>query len=118
VSAQEALQGTTGAVFGHPGGQDEIAPTPFEISQYVNALGQDLYDQHNTKRDVFILASDLMPGDSGGALVNDAGTVVGVAFAIAPDRPGTSYALSYTEVDGFMATVGDTPVSTGPCLSD
>ena len=57
--------------------------------------------------------------------------MVGVAFAIAPDRPGTSYALSYSEVQGFLVTSeagllpGDTPgqppdiaVSTGPCLND
>jgi len=118
AGTQEGLVGEKGAVFGHPGGQDEIDPTPFLISQYVSALGRDLYDQHNTKRDVFILASDLMPGDSGGPLVNPAGTVLGVAFAIAPDRPGTSYALSYTEVDGFLAAGHGGPVSTGPCLDD
>jgi S1-C subfamily serine protease len=117
--AEERLTGTTGAVFGHPGGQEEIAVTPYSISQYVSAIGKDLYDQHDTKRDVFILASDLMPGDSGGPLVNPSGVVVGVAFAIAPDRPGTSYALSYTEVDGFLAGgSGSGAVSTGPCVND
>jgi S1-C subfamily serine protease len=118
VDSQEQLTGTTGAVFGHPGGQVQIAATPYEVSQYVSALGKDLYDEHNTKRDVFILASDLMPGDSGGPLVTPAGTVVGVAFAIAPDRPGTSYALSYTEVDGFLATGATGAVGTGPCIDD
>jgi len=118
VSGQEKLQGTTGAVFGHPGGQDLLAVTPAVIRQYVAALGRDLYDAHDTKRDVFILASDLMPGDSGGPLVDQGGTVVGVAFAIAPDRPGTSYALSYTEVDAFLAgATSRLPVATGPCLS-
>jgi len=118
VTGQEKLVGMTGAVFGHPGGQDNIATTPFLVSQYVSALGRDLYDQHDTTRDVFILASDLMPGDSGGAVVSTTGTVLGVAFAIAPDRPGTSYALSYTEVDAFLATPPAGPVSTGPCLTD
>jgi S1-C subfamily serine protease len=118
VAAQERRAGTTGAVFGHPGGQDRVSPTPFMVSEYVSALGRDLYDQHDTKRDVFILASDLARGDSGGALVDNAGQVIGVAFAIAPDRPGTAYALSYTEVDAFLATAGGNPVSTGPCLND
>ena len=121
-SAEARLVGTKGAVFGHPGGHDTIEVTPALVSQYVAALGRDLYDQHDTKRDVFILASALRPGDSGGALVDRTGAVVGVAFAIAPDRPGTSYALSYTEVDAFMAAVaGPRPgaaVSTGPCLSE
>lgn len=117
VGAQDKMVGTTGAVFGHPGGQDQIEATPFQIRQYVSALGRDLYDQHDTKRDVFIMASDIVPGDSGGPLVDAAGRVVGVAFAIAPDRPGTSYALSYTEVAGFLAAGAAGPVGTGACVS-
>jgi S1-C subfamily serine protease len=119
VVEQERLTGTTGAVFGHPGGQTPIAVTPFMVSQYISALGRDLYDQHDTRRDVFVLASDLMAGDSGGAVVSPSGQVIGVAFAIAPDRPGTSYALSYSEVDHFLATPpAPAAVSTGPCLND
>jgi S1-C subfamily serine protease len=124
TTAQEQVVGTQGAVFGHPGGQTALAPTPFLVRQYVEAVGRDLYDQHDTKRSVFVLASDLQPGDSGGAVVDRTGTVVGVAFAIAPDRPGTSYALSYTEVRGFLSanepagTGPKTAVSTGPCLND
>ena len=59
-----------------------------------------------------------MPGDSGGPLVDPPGTVVGVAFAIAPDRPGTSYALSYTEVAASSPAARPGPVSTGGCLAD
>lgn len=118
TAAQQRLVGSTGAVFGHPGGQDQLAAAPYMVSQYISALGRDLYDQRDTTRDVFVLASNLMPGDSGGPLVNPAGTVIGVAFAIAPDRPGTSYALSYTEVDAFLAAGATGPVSTGPCVND
>jgi S1-C subfamily serine protease len=124
TTAQDQVVGTQGAVFGHPGGQTDLATTPFLVRQYVEAVGRDLYDQHDTKRSVFVLASDLQPGDSGGAVVDRSGTVVGVAFAIAPDRPGTSYALSYTEVRGFLAATEPTgtgpkvAVSTGPCLND
>jgi S1-C subfamily serine protease len=118
AAAETRLVGTRGAVFGHPGGQNPVAVTPALVSQYISALGRDLYDSRDTRRDVFILASDLMPGDSGGALVNASGTVIGVAFAIAPDRPGTSYALSYTEVAAFLAAGARGPVSTGGCLAD
>ena len=118
AEAQQKEIGARGAVFGHPGGQDPLRVTPALVRQYVSALGRDLYDAHDTKRDVFILASDLMPGDSGGPLVDGSGTVIGVAFAIAPDRPGTSYALSYSEVNAFMSGPRRPAVSTGPCLSD
>lgn len=109
-------QGQSGAVFGHPGGQAALAITPATISQEVTAVGRDLYDRHDTKRDVFILSAALAPGDSGGALVASAGTVVGVAFAIAPDQPGTAYALATSELQPVLATRGPGAVSTGPCL--
>ncbi|MBV9412778.1 MAG: MarP family serine protease [Acidimicrobiia bacterium] len=113
-----AKVGTEGAVFGHPNGQTALAITPAAIRQQVTAVGRDLYDSHETRRQVFILASDLQPGDSGGALANPAGAVVGVAFAIAPDRPGTAYALTTDELRPVLALGGTAPANTGPCLSE
>ena len=47
---------------------------------------------------MLFLAAELRPGDSGGALVDPSGAVVGVAFAIAPDDPNVAYALTIEEV--------------------
>ena len=113
-----AKQGDVGAVFGHPGGQDPLRIAPARITQRVNAVGRDLYDSRQTKRDVFILASELRSGDSGGALVNPAGAVVGVAFAIAPDRPGTAYALSYQELRAVLSVPRGPQVDSGRCLAE
>jgi S1-C subfamily serine protease len=109
--------GTTGAVFGHPRGQDEVAVSPAIIRQEVAAVGRDLYDSHAIRRQVFILAANLEPGDSGGGLVDSTGRVVGVAFAIAPDRPGTAYALTDDELNAVLARPTRTPRDTGPCLA-
>jgi len=84
----------------------------------VLAIGRDLYDTRETRRQVFILAADLAPGDSGGGLVNQSGTVVGVAFAIAPDRSGTAYALTTDELRPVLAAGGAVAVNTGPCLRE
>jgi S1-C subfamily serine protease len=108
--------GAEGAVFGHPGGQVELEISPARIESRVNALGRNLYDTQATRRDVLILASDLAPGDSGGALVDTAGTIMGVAFAIAPDSPGTAYALSSRELTTVLEVPRSGPVDTGPCL--
>ena len=62
-------------------------------------------------------AADLHPGDSGGALVNPTGSVVGVAFAIAPDRAGTAYALTDAELRAVLAVPRIGKASTGPCVS-
>ncbi|MGH9189213.1 MAG: MarP family serine protease [Acidimicrobiales bacterium] len=111
-----AKVGDQGAVFGHPGGQDELRVAPAAIRRRVDALGRDLYDAAQTRRDVFILASQLRPGDSGGPLVDTDGTVVGVAFAIAPDQSATAYALTADELREVLQVPRARPVATGPCL--
>lgn len=116
LSVGSGAVGSQGAVLGHPGGQEELRAAPAAVRQRVEALGRDLYDAHSTRRDVFVLAAGLRPGDSGGALVNTSGAVMGVAFAIAPDRPGTSYAVTDRELRAILARPRGNAVSTGPCL--
>ena len=111
----KAKEGDTGAVYGHPGGGD-LRAAPAKISQELIAVGRDIYDRTDTRRSIFVLASALRPGDSGAALIDKAGEVVGVAFAIAPDKPGVSYALTDKELRPVLAQAGTTAVSTGACL--
>jgi S1-C subfamily serine protease len=108
--------GADGAVFGHPGGQDEVEVSPARIETAVNALGRDLYGESTTRRDIYILAAQLAPGDSGGALVDTGGEVVGVAFAIAPDQPATAYALTSGELTAVLDEPRSDGADTGPCL--
>ncbi len=108
--------GDEGAVFGHPGGQDTLRVAPAAIRRRVDAVGRDLYDASRTQRDVFILAAQLRPGDSGAPLVDTGGTVIGVAFAIAPDRPSIAYALTADELREALTLPRAQRVPTGPCL--
>lgn len=115
-----ASEGDRGAVFGHPGGQPEVRVAPAQITQQVRARGLDLYGREETERDVFVLAANLAPGDSGAPLVDQGGAVVGVAFAVAPDRSGTSYALTRAELDAALRAYQAAPggrSSTGDCLA-
>jgi len=107
--------GDIGAVLGHPGG-GPLEVSPFHISDEVDAVGRDLYDRRDTRRRVLILAADLAPGDSGAALVDPAGEVVGVAFAIAPDRPRTAYALDVIELEVALSAPRGAAADTGRCL--
>ncbi len=109
--------GAVGAVYGHPGG-GALVTSPARIEDRITAVGRDIYGDRRTERDVFVLAADIHPGDSGGALVDDQGQVVGVAFAIDPGRPGTAYALADTELRAALTERGTRTraVSTGPCL--
>lgn len=107
--------GARGAVLGHPGG-GPLEVSPFEVRDKVTAVGRDLYDRQQTRREVLVLAADLAPGDSGAALVGPDGSVVGVAFAIAPDRPGTAYALDTDELRAALSAPRQDIADTGPCL--
>jgi hypothetical protein len=48
--------------------------------------------------------------------VDAQGRIVGVAFAIAPDKPGVAYALDVEELRPVLAGDLSHPVDTGPCL--
>lgn len=113
VDAPDAQQG---GVFGFPGG-GELRVAPFRVERTITAVGRDIYDGARTERQVLELAADLAPGDSGAALIDPAGDVVGIAFAIAPDRPTVAYALTDDEVRAVLAERAASAISTGPCLS-
>jgi S1-C subfamily serine protease len=108
-------EGASGAVFGYPGG-GPLEISPFVVGDRVKARGLDIYDERPTERDVLVLSAQLAPGDSGGALVNGNGQLVGVAFAIAPDRADVAYALSSGEVETVLAGGLGAEVDTGECL--
>ncbi len=105
------------AVFGHPKGQNALDVQPARISQQIEAVGANLYGTAQTKRGVFVLAAGLQPGDSGGAVVDPSGSVVGVAFAIAEGQNNTAYALTGAELQAALAQPHDQSVATGGCLS-
>lgn len=107
--------GDLGAVYGHPGG-GELEASPARVGEEILAVGTDIYRTAESRRQVLVLAAALEPGDSGGALVDVTGEVVGVAFAIDPGRDGTSYALANEEVQAVLDAVGSGAVDTGRCL--
>jgi S1-C subfamily serine protease len=107
--------GTTGAVYGHPGGQ-ALQAAPARIGEEIQALGTDIYRTGRVTRHVFILAAELRPGDSGAPLVDRTGAVLGVAFAIDPAHHDTAYAVTNDELLPVLRTVTGEPQRTGGCL--
>ncbi|MCU1351764.1 MAG: hypothetical protein JWM05_973 [Acidimicrobiales bacterium] len=113
---REAVLGDRGGVFGHPGGRP-LRVTPFAVGQRVTANGSDIYDRHRTRREVLVLSAELEPGDSGSALVDPQGRVVGVAFAIAPDRRAVAYGLTVGELRTVLGEVQPRGVDAGSCIA-
>ncbi|HWE57657.1 MAG TPA: MarP family serine protease [Acidimicrobiales bacterium] len=106
-----------GAVFGHPEGQDRVAVMPAQVSVEESASGLDIYRNHNAKRAILVLAATLAHGDSGGALVNTGGQVIGVAFAISANSSGTAYAVNSSELNAVLQEPHTASVSTQSCLT-
>jgi S1-C subfamily serine protease len=112
---RDADTGDTGGVFGHPGGGG-LEVSPFRVAEEITAVGRDIYDQGSTSRDVLVLAAGLAPGDSGSALIDPEGQVIGVAFAVAPDKPGVAYALAIAELREVLEGDLSRERDTGGCL--
>lgn len=112
------FSGQSGAVLGHPNGQNNIAVQPATVANQVTAVGEDLYGTHKTTRQVLVLAARLTYGDSGAPMVDKAGQVVGIAFAIAPDKPTTAYALNApAELAKLLSEPRSGAVSTEACVN-
>jgi len=117
LSLGTGFNGVTGAVYGHPGG-GPLTASPAKVGEEILAVGTDIYRTRSSRRHVYVLAASLAPGDSGGALVDVSGNVIGVAFAIDPGRNDTAYALTDEELRPVLAgaAVGAPPMPTGSCL--
>jgi S1-C subfamily serine protease len=109
-----AEEGSSAAVFGHPGGS-ELEVSPAAIRQQLLATVRDADLERPVRRNVFVLAAHLEPGDSGGALVTPSGTVAGVAFAVSSFRDGVAYAVTTDELLPLLEQDRSGVADTGPC---
>jgi len=110
-----AKEGSPAAVFGHPEGQDELEVSPAAIRQQLVATIRDAGLPTPARRNVFVLAADLAPGDSGGALVTPDGQVAGIAFAISSAREGVAFAINAAELRPLLSLDRSGTADTGEC---
>ena len=110
----EPIEDAEGAVIGYPGGQDSPRVAPATVRDRRATMGRDIYGEGSAEREVVYLAAELAKGDSGGPVIDVDGQVVGVVFAISPDRRTTAYALSPDEVRAVLEQPATS--DTGRCL--
>ncbi len=118
VLGDTVAAGTDAAVQGFPFGGPFSSGAAAVIDVGIAPV-KDIYDEGTSPREVYTLAADVRPGNSGGPLLSLDGTVAGVVFAKSGDRDNVGYAMTMTELDPVAAQASSlsTPVSTGECIA-
>ena len=108
--------GQNAVVAGYPLNQPFTA-RPARIGQVQQAEGPDIYQTGTVDREIYEIRALVQPGNSGGPLLAQDGSVYGVVFAAAVGIKDTGFALTAAEVEGDAAAgAGETnPVSTQGC---
>jgi S1-C subfamily serine protease len=114
--AGPARSGDSAVVVGYPE-DGPFTAVSARVRERITAVGRDIYDRRDVRRDVYALRTRVRPGNSGGPLLAPDGRVDGVIFAAAADDPSTGYALTAKEVasDAEAGRTATEPVSTQSC---
>ncbi len=83
---------TPAAVLGYPGGGSFTVDPAAVLAEFL-ATGSNIYGKGTTNRQVYELQANIIPGNSGGPLINVSGSVIGVVFAESTEYNHVGYAL-------------------------
>lgn len=109
--------GSPAAFAGYPHG-GPFQSKPATIQDITTVLVPDIYGNNATPDEVYRLAGDVQPGNSGGPLLTTGGQVAGVIFAKATSDPDLGFAIPMTDVNPVAAQAPglSEAVSPGQCI--
>ena len=88
-----AARGTDAAIIGYPGGGPEQTVAAV-VERGVTTRESDIYGGQPANRSVWIVNGAARPGNSGWPLVDAAGRVLGVVYAVSQTDSSETYALT------------------------
>jgi S1-C subfamily serine protease len=109
--------GSPAAFAGYPHG-GPFQSKPATVQDITTVLVPDIYGNNAASEDVYRLAGDVQPGNSGGPLLTTDGQVAGVVFAKSTTGSSLGFAITMADL-GPVATRApglDNPVSAGQCI--
>ena len=125
--AVEGLQVTPLATAAPQGGTDAVALVRAEaevdvadvrIERTINIISTDIYGQGEHRRRGMELNADIDAGDSGGAILDAAGDVVGIVFSASRSQTDVAYAVSALEIPALVEASTGEAIEPGRCLRD
>lgn len=75
-----------------------VRPVPVMVTKLLSITIEDIYVEDEVHRSGLELVGEISVGDSGGAVVDDAGEVVGIIYARSRQRDGTAFATDHNEL--------------------
>lgn len=116
-----AMAGQTGTgadavIAGYP--QDgPFTAVPARIAARTDVSGPNIYHTRTVTRQVYTVRGQVLPGNSGGPLLDAEGKVYGMVFAASVDQSEVGYALTAAEIATDLAAgrSATAPVGTGGC---
>lgn len=89
--------GAPAAFAGYPHG-GPFQSKPATVQSVSRMMVPDIYGQNPIPEEIYELAADVQPGNSGGPLLNESGQVVGVVFAKSTTNVPVGYAFTLSEL--------------------
>jgi S1-C subfamily serine protease len=115
-SSTSASTGDPAVVLGYPeDGPFDVRPARVRSRNTVS--GNDIYGHGHVRRSIYSIYAVVRSGNSGGPLIANNGTVLGVVFATALNSSNTGYALTNSEIepDVTKGRSANTEVDTRSC---
>ncbi|HEY1155807.1 MAG TPA: MarP family serine protease [Arthrobacter sp.] len=109
--------GSQAAFAGYPHG-GPFQSKPATVQDIATVLVPDIYGNNPSPEDIYRLAGDVQPGNSGGPLLTTDGQVAGVVFAKATSDAEVGFAITMNDLEPVaeQAPGLSAPVSSGQCI--